>query len=417
VLSGFERFVALRYLWSAKGREDGRSFLRFVTYVAIGGVALGVAALLLSLAIVRGFSNEITDKILGFGAHVQVRSYLQDEPLSNAAELRRDLQSIEGVRRATGILEEVVLLRRSDTAIDGVVLRGSDELPPYFEGRMRSGRLELESDGASPSLVVGSDLAERLGLGVGDTVTLFAFRESSGNGGLQMRRPGVKQFAVTGIYETSLTNVDDTYIFTNLKTARSLFDEAPDVVSRFDVRVGDVSSVDSLAAQIEDRFGFPVAARSIYQVQPYSSLFAWVDLQQNIIPLVIGVIVVVAAFNIIGTLLMMILEKTREVGIMQSLGASRQGLKRLFLLIGLLIGAVGAAIGSAVAVGLGFLQQRFELIPLPAEAYYITTAPIELNPIDFLIVNVVAIALCCLAAYIPARVAARIEPVRAIRFR
>jgi lipoprotein-releasing system permease protein len=187
-------------------------------------------------------------------------------------------------------------------------------------------------------------------------------------------------------------------------------------VSRFDVTVRDISSVDSVAAQLESNLGFPASARTIYQIQPYSSLFAWVDLQQGIIPLVIGVIVIVAAFNIVGTLLMMILEKTREIGVLQSLGASQKMLKRLFLALGLLIGAVGTLFGSALALSLGLIQKQFGIIPLPAEAYYMTTAPIQLNPLDYLVVGGITLLLCCLAAYIPARVAARIEPVRAIRF-
>jgi lipoprotein-releasing system permease protein len=141
-----------------------------------------------------------------------------------------------------------------------------------------------------------------------------------------------------------------------------------------------------------------------------------VNLQQSIIPLVIGVIVLVGAFNIIGALLMMILEKTREIGILQSLGTSQRTLKRVFLTLGLLIGGIGTTIGAALAVTLGYLQQQFELIPLPAEAYYMTTAPIELNPLDYVVVGVVTLVLCGLAAYIPARVAARVEPVQAIRF-
>jgi lipoprotein-releasing system permease protein len=226
----------------------------------------------------------------------------------------------------------------------------------------------------------------------------------------------VKQFTVAGTFETSLSNIDDNFVFTDLSTARRLVGMPSGTVSRFDVSVRDISEVDSVAAQIKSQIGFPATANTIYELQPYASLFAWVELQQGIIPLVIGVIVLVGAFNIIGALLMMILEKTREIGVLQSLGTSQRTLKRLFLTLGLLIGAVGTAIGSGLALTLGLIQQQFQIIPLPAEAYYMTTAPIELNPIDYVFVSVLTLALCGLAAYIPARVAARVEPVRAIRF-
>lgn len=420
VLSSFERFVAFRYLWGAEGREEGRSFLRFVIYVSVGGVAVGVAALLLALAIVRGFSQEITNKIYGFGAHIQVQSYVQDKPLSDSESLQRQLGDMEGVTDVSPVVQHLVLLRQSETSIDGVMMLGTQSVPSYMEGRVVEGEFRLTAtDDDQPPIVIGIDLAERLGLSVGDRVTAFSLQNAGderSSDALGDQRPRVRQFRVAGIYETALTNIDDTYIFTGLSEARSLAGMGRGEISRLDLTTSDISSADSLAADIENKFGFPISARTIDQIQPYSSLFAWVDLQQSIIPLVIGVIVIVAAFNIIGALLMMILEKTREIGVLQSLGASQRGLKRLFVLVGLLIGISGSVLGSGAAFSLSLVQQRFSIIPLPAEAYYMTTAPIQMNPLDYLLVNGIAIALCALAAYVPARVAARIEPVRAIRF-
>ena len=408
--------MSLRYLWGAEGREEGRSFLRFITYVAIGGVALGVAALLLALAIVRGFSREIESKIVGFGAHIQVTSYVQDQPLDQGSDLRSELAQMDGISEVAPVVEQPVLLRRTDDAIDGVVLLGVEQLPSYLRQRIQKGAFEVHPrDGGHPGLVVGQELASRLGLEVGQLVTTFALREeTSGESSFGVRTPRVKQFRVRGIYDTSLKNIDDVYVFSRVSTARWLGDVPSSSVSRFNVTVEDVSRIDSLAAQIENRFGFPVSARTIYQ--QYAGLFAWVDLQQSIIPLVIGVIVIVAAFNIIGTLLMLILEKTREIGILKSLGTSGEALKRLFLVLGLFIGTVGTGVGSIVALCLALVQQQFGIISLPAEAYYMSTAPIGLNPLDFVLVGAITVLLCGAAAYVPARVAARVEPVRAIRF-
>ena len=408
--------MSLRYLWGAEGREEGRSFLRFITYVAIGGVALGVAALLLALAIVRGFSREIENKIVGFGAHIQVTSYVQDQPLDQGSDLRSGLAQMDGISGVAPVVEQPVLLRHTDDAIDGVVLLGVEQLPSYLRQRIQKGAFEVHPrDGGHPGLVVGQELASRLGLEVGQLVTAFALREeTSGEPSFGVRAPRVKQFRVRGIYDTSLKNIDDVYVFSRVSTARWLGDVPSSSVSRFNVTVEDVSRIDSLAAQIENRFGFPVSARTIYQ--QYAGLFAWVDLQQSIIPLVIGVIVIVAAFNIIGTLLMLILEKTREIGILKSLGTSGEALKRLFLVLGLLIGTVGTGVGSIVALCLALVQQQFGIISLPAEAYYMSTAPIGLNPLDFVLVGAITVLLCGAAAYVPARVAARVEPVRAIRF-
>jgi lipoprotein-releasing system permease protein len=386
--------------------------------VAIGGVALGVAALLLSLAIVRGFSQEITNKIIGFGSHIQVQSYFRDRPLEDASALQEKILATDGVRRAAPIVDDVVLLRQSDRSIDGVRLLGAATAPSYLARHVTRGSFRLApSDAQASPLVVGASLADRLGLEVGARVTAFSLRRTQEGGApTQMRPPRVRQFEVAGIFETSLSNIDDNFAFTGLSTARSLVGLSPGTVTRFDVTVREIGAVDSVAARVDRAVGFPASARTIYEIQPYASLFAWVDLQQGIIPLVIGVIVIVAAFNIIGTLLMLILEKTREIGVLQSLGTSQTTLKRLFLALGLCIGAVGTGIGSITALTLGGIQQQFELIPLPAEAYYMTTAPIALNPVDYLLVGGVTLVLCGLAAYIPARVAARVEPVRAIRF-
>lgn len=406
--------MAFRYLWGAEGQAEGHSFLRFITYVAIGGIALGVGALLLALSIVRGFSQEIESKIVGFGAHVQVRSYLQDSPLEPADQLQERLRTLPEVERVAPVAESFILLRRSREAIDGVALFGADAPPPYLTDRVVAGSFSFASDSLQrPGLVLGQQLAQRLNLKVGDTVTAFSVNDPSG-ASTGMLQPRVKQFHVAGLYETSLATIDELYVFTGLNTARQLMGMPPDAVTHFDLTVRNVSRADSVAAQIEREFGFPVGAQTIFE--RFQGLFAWVNLQQGIIPLVISVIVIVAAFNIVGTLLMMILEKTREIGVMGSLGASGRTMRRLFLTLGVLIGLVGTAIGELLALALGLIQQKFEVIPLPAEAYYMTSAPVELSPVDFVLVAGVSLTLCALAAYIPARVASRIEPVEAIRF-
>jgi lipoprotein-releasing system permease protein len=228
-------------------------------------------------------------------------------------------------------------------------------------------------------------------------------------------RPRIRQFRVAGVYETSLAHYDDILVYVHIDEARKLLEYADTEVSRFDVSVTDLSRVEHVAREIEDQMGFPVIAHTIFQV--FSSLFAWVNLQESIIPLLIGIIVLVAAFNIVGTLFMIILEKSSELGVLSSMGATKTQLRRLFLSLGLSIGAVGVLVGSVLALVLAVLQKKFEIIPLPAESYYMSTAPVSLSPLDFLLVAVVTLLLCVLAAYIPARVGSNIEPVRVMRFR
>jgi lipoprotein-releasing system permease protein len=422
--------MAWRYLRGAEGRAgEGRGFLRFITYVSIGGVAVGVAALLLALAIVRGFSSEIEEKITGFGAHVQVRSLL-GEPLEKTDSLRGQLAALDHVQKVAPVVEQLVILRHSRNQIDGVALWGTRTPPGYLRQRVTAGRFAFAADSAGrPGAVVGAALARRLGLSVGDVVTIFSMPEgaaadaavnSGQSGGLTsepsaMQAPRVKQFHINGIFETSLADFDDLYVFTGIDATRDLTSTGANKATRLDLTLDRVARADSVAAQIREQFDFPVNAATIYQV--FSGLFAWVNLQESITPLVIGVIILVAAFNIISTLLMLMVEKTREMGVLRSLGASGKGIQRLFVGLGLLIGTVGTALGAFLALALGLLQKRYEIIPLPAEAYYMTTAPVELRLLDFVLVSVVAVLLCAAASYVPARAAARLDPVRAIQFR
>ncbi|HEX7069545.1 MAG TPA: FtsX-like permease family protein [Rhodothermales bacterium] len=410
----FERYMAARYLRDI-GRGEGRRFLRFVMYVAVGGVAVGVAALLLSLSIVRGFSSEIREKIVGFGAHVQVESY-QDAPLTDAGERLRVILEQPHVVDVAPVIQQFVLLRRAERDVDGVILWGTDAVPPYLETQLVAGSVDLTTDSLGrPGLVVGQKLADLLGLEVGDLATAFSMRNSEPDGGLSASRPRVKQFRITGVYETDLHNFDELFVFAGSRATRDFLEVADDAVTRFDVTLDDPAYAQTVALALEDELGFPVMARTIFEV--YHGLFAWIRLQESIIPVVISVIVIVAAFNIMGTLLMIILEKTREMGVLASLGSSRRSIRRLFLWLGVLIGVSGTLIGEVTALVLALIQQRFKVIPLPAEAYYMNTAPIELYAPDFVLVAVVALVLCALSAYVPARVASAIDPVRAIRFR
>jgi lipoprotein-releasing system permease protein len=405
----FETFVAMRYLRDRSARREGRGFVRFVMTVGIGGVAVGVAALLIALSIVHGFSLEIKDKIEGLGAHLQVESQT-DAPLGNSAAMLSDIRSIEGVVDVRAVAADFVLLRRSATDIDGVVMSGVDRLPPYLAEHITQGQPDI-SDGNS--MLVGKTLAQIQGLDLGDRVTVFAF-SGAHDGGTISAKPRVRQFQVSGIFETSLEDFDETFVFTDLGSARQLLELQETMVTRLDVSVGDDANRLLIREEIESRFGFPVMVRTIEEV--HRSLFAWIQLQESIIPVVIGFIVLVAVFNIGGILLMIVMEKTRSIGVMVSMGATRRSIRRLVLTLSGLIGSVGVLIGSFVALALAVIQKKFAVIPLPADAYYMSTAPIELQLVDFLIVGLSTLTLCLLFAYIPARFAARLDPIRVIRF-
>ncbi len=409
----FKIFIAWRYLRGAQGGESGRKFLKLISYIAVGGVSLGVATLLLALSVVRGFSEEIEIKITGFGAHVQVEN-IRQAPLDQAPELITEIRKHEGIVSVQPVVTEFVLLRRSSQDIDGVGLWGTDRLPVYLEGNLiqGSGSFELVT---TPHLIIGNRLAKNLGLSIGDHVTLLSTRNLSNTQALLASRPSIKQFVVTGIYETALSDFDQTYVFTDINTARQLLDYTTEQVSRFDVMLQDVTAAQSVARLLEESLGLGILARSIFEI--YRGLFAWVDLQEAIIPLIIGVLILVAAFNVMGTLLMIVLEKAREIGILASMGASQRDIRWLYLHLGFFIGGLGTVIGLLLAWGLGAIQLHYGIIGLPAEAYYMDTAPVSMHVSDFVLVAVVSLLLCLGASYFPARTASRILPLRVLRFR
>lgn len=408
----FQRFIALRYLTGKTTGREGSKFVRFVIYASVAGVALGVATLLLAISITRGFSVEIENKIIDFGSHVQVESFL-DAPLGETEDYVARLQAIPDVVDVSPVVLEFALLRTS-TDIDGIALWGTSHHSRLLSEYLVEGSLlPFDPEHAKPSIVISRSQSEKLGVGVGGVVTCFSMREGTGESILTVR-PRVKQFSITGIYDTGFTEVDDRFAFVAIEDARALLGYRDDESTRFDVRLKDISAADSAVARIDAQIGFPTMSRTVFEV--HRNIFAWVGLQESMIPLVLGVIIVVAAFNIVGTLLMLVLEKTGEIGILQSMGATRKSVRSAFIWLGLLIGGLGIALGEALAFLAAYVQKRWGVIPLPRETYFMDTAPILLDGLDFIVVAVIALALCVVAGYAPARVASRIDPVRTIRF-
>lgn len=408
----FSRFLALRYLRGTTGQQ-GERFLRAVLYIAVGGVALGVAALVLALAIVRGFRGEIEQKIIGFGAHIQVEN-LQDAPILPEEFDAATLGTVPGVTQVAPAVLDFILLRRSERQTEGISIWGVEAPPPYLVRSVADGAFDFAPDAEGrPGVVVGKGLARHLGLRVGDQVVGITLPSPGQMGMGETSR--FKPFHVAGIYETALADFDDVYVFAGIETARDLLGLPDGAVSRYDLTLSNVQDAPQTVALVQKLLPTSLQARSIYDI--YASLFAWVRLQQSIVPVVISVIVIVAAFNIIGVLLMFGLEKAPDVGILASMGASGKMIRRVFLRLGLAIGLLGTTIGAVLAVGFAAVQQRFGVIRLPAEAYFLDRAPVDVEPLDLLIVAAVTVALCVLAAWLPARFASKTDPLRVLRFR
>ena len=402
----YTRFIAKRYLRSR--RND--SFFSFITAIATLGVMLGTATLIVALCVLGGFENEITEKVVGFTGHVQIRGF-QNQPLGNYTENAALIERTLSVVRSVSPFVEREALIRSRQGVDGILLKGID--PVLDNGATRryivSGVYDLNRvQGGFAKVIIGRRLAAKLAVDIGDKVAVFAVGRL-----LEAGQARVMQFRITGLYESGMSEYDDVYAFTDLTDAQTLF-QIGHAVSGYDLMLSHADSAAAVADRIGDLLGYPHYARTVFQT--YRNFFSWIELQKALVPIILFLIIVVATVNIIGTLLMMVLDKVREIGVLAALGATRGGVMRIFLRQGFTIALSGTALGNMLALLLCYLQLQFRFFSLPSDIYFMTSVPILMKPAYFLGVSVVSIALSMLSALIPARLAARLDPVNAIRF-
>jgi lipoprotein-releasing system permease protein len=405
----FEWFVARRYFKS--NRKDA-SFLSFIKMMAIGGVALGAAGLLIALSIVQGFQNVIEEKILGFGTHFTIETY-SDMPIFRADTLVTYLETLPHIDLVQPVIYGQGLIqagqRVEGTFIKGVPAETGDlsDIRNYIT----TGRYDLgiQSSGRY-GIVLGNRLARSLNAEIGNLIAVYAIQGTPSPGNL----PEIQQFELTGIYQTGIDRFDDVFALVPIERARVLFSMRNPSASMIDIRVNELSNIPIVAEILRERIDFPYYSQSIYQ--RYSNIFAWINLQAQTIPLVIGVLVLVAAFNLIGTILMMVLERVRDIGILKTMGTPDKKIRNIFLLEGVLVGLIGLTIGITLAVAFNYVQAVYEIIPLSEENYYMSTAPVYPRLRDFVIVGVITMTLCVVASWFPARVAARIDPLQVTNF-
>ena len=295
--------------------------------------------------------------------------------------------------------------------MDGILLKGIDTQRDVSQTRkyIVEGNYDLVRDpGSLPKIVLGRKLASRLSLHAGDKVAVFGVGQ-----GIDRSQMKVMQFMISGIYESGMSEYDDVFAFTDLADGQKIF-QCGDAVTGLEVLVANTNSLDQVADSIQELLGYPYYARTMYQT--YRNLFSWIELQKKPIPIILGLVTIVATVNIIGTLLMMVLDKTRDIGVLMSIGATRWVVARIFLRQGLVISAIGTFLGNALALAVCSAQMEFKFFSLPSDIYFMSSVPVLLRVEDFLLVSVISIGLSMVCALIPARLASRLLPVNAIRF-
>lgn len=367
---------------------------------------LGTAALIITLSVLDGFEHEIKTKVVEFTSHIEVQGY-QNLPLRDYQQsIEKVKKEIPGITMIAPFAAREGMIRSRET-VDGVFLKGIDTHDNILFSRnhLVAGTF---IDSAS-QIVVGKKLAIRLNVQIGDKLVVFALPRGTSQG----FQPKAMQFRLVGIYESGMAEFDDIYAYTNLSDAQRLF-QLDNAVTGYDVLVNDLNHVDEIAESIQDTLGYPHYARTVFQT--YRNLFSWVELQKKLSPLLLSLIILVATVNIIGTMLMFVLEKAKAIAVLKSLGAGPKLIRKIFALEGLTIGVIGILLGNVLAYIVCWIQMTFNVLSLPSDIYYMNSVPILLQMQNFIGVTVVAFVLCFLATLIPARAAARLHPITIFRF-
>ncbi|HLF13444.1 MAG TPA: ABC transporter permease [Bacteroidota bacterium] len=402
---GVSWFIARRFFMTARRS----ALLSFISTIAIAGVCLGTAALIIALSILDGFEREIKEKVISFTSHIHVTGY-GNKPLDDPGRSVGLIGAVPGIRSVMPYAAREGMIR-SRQGVEGVYLKGIDTTRD--DGRLRAqvtgGGYFSGAAGPVAQVVIGKSLAWKLGVSPGDTVFVFALA-GEGAAGLS---PRGKKFVVAGTFESGMTEYDEVFAATTLDAAGDLF-RLSGRVTGFDVMVDDLARIDTIAAGIESALGYPHAARSVFSV--YRNLFSWAELQKQLSPILLSLIVIVATVNIVGTVLMFVLEKSREIGVLKSMGAGVAMIRKIFLYQGVLIGAAGVLLGNLVALVLLWIQAEYAPLSLPADIYYMNTVPVMFDPWNFVIVSALTLLLSYLTTIIPAHAAGRTDPVKIFRF-
>ena len=404
----FEFFVALRYLLARRKQ----AFISLISLISTLGVTVGVMALVIALALMTGLQGELRDRILGSTAHVYVWKTGGIEDYQ--ADVRR-LAGVAGVAAAGPAILGKALIS-SDRSDQFITIKGVDPVLERKVTDIQRSMLRGKLDDLQPAsedqpggILLGRDLATQLGADVGDTVTLITPSGTLSPMGMMTRPRRVK---VVGIYSLGLYEFDAAYGFVSLPFAQRLvMREAPDLL---EVRVTDIYNAPEIANRITSELGAQYVAQDWADMN--RPLFSALWLEKMAISITIGLIVMVAALNIIASLILLVMEKSRDIAILKTMGTSSRRIMQIFMLQGLIIGLVGTAVGATLGYALCWVLDRYKLIQIPMDVYQVSHVPFVVEPLDFTIVILSAVLICFVATLYPSRQASRLDPVQALRF-
>ena len=411
----YSLFIASRYLTS----RSKRTFISIISFMSVLGVAIGVAALVIVMSVYNGVTEEMREKILGANPHVMVMATqagaFGPEAARGEGEVIERIRETPGVVSATPFLYAEVLLSTPQGAT-GLVVRGIDpvsagESMPLLH-HLESGSVEdLVRESGPAGMIVGHDLARRFNLRVGSRVNLVSPAGQRTTAGFV---PKLRSFRVVGVFKSGMSDFDSRLAYVSLGAAQDLMGYPDGHVSGVEAFVKNPYDARGIAKDVAERLGSPFYSRNWIDMN--ANLFAALQLERFGMFIVLLMVILVGSFSIITSLVMLVMEKTKDIAILMSMGATASGVRRIFMLQGAIIGAVGTSIGYVLGIVLALLLKKYQFIELPPGVYMMDTLPVIIDPVDLLVIGAVSMLLCFVATIYPARQAARLVLAEALRY-
>ena len=403
----FEFFIARRYL-TAKRKQ---AFISVITFISVLGITIGVMALIIAIALITGFQGDIQDKLLGSTSHIMV-SDLAREGLKDYPQLMSKIRNINGIRSVSPVGYDTVLIRGPSLS-SGAMLKGID-----FDLERKNSRWlrELERgkipapDSKREGILLGREIAVSIGAGIGDIVEVLTSSSRLSPIGPIPKR---KRVVVTGIFKTGLYEFDSSTALIWLGAAQK-FLGLEEGISYIQIKIDNIFQASKIADKIREII--PPLAYVMTWMELNKSLFSALKLEKNIMFLTIALIVFVAALNIIATLILMVMEKTRDIGILIAMGATAQNIKKIFFIQGAMIGIIGTTAGVVLGRIWCWLANTFELIKVPVDIYQISFVPFYIKPFDLILIIGVALLISFLSTLFPSHRASKVNPVTALKY-
>ncbi|KAA5543458.1 ABC transporter permease [Adhaeribacter rhizoryzae] len=399
-----------RYISSKITDSGTESFTASVTKIAIISIAIGLAIMIVSFSILEGFRNQIQSKIFSFAAHIQVSKYdtnnsFEGDPVSSLA-IEKDLKGIAEIQTKQPYAFKTAIAKGSDEVL-GIIIKGVDKT--YDLGPMRGNLVEgktitFTDTAASNEIMVSRQIADKLRLHIGDKATFYFIQNP----------PRARRFTVTGIYKTGLEEFDQAYVIADLQHIRDLNRWDDTLAGGYEIVLKDFAKIDTVANVIFDKMDYDLQLEKI--TDQYAQLFDWMKLLKKNVIIFLILIIFVATFNMISTVFIMILERTNMIGLLKALGATDPQIREIFFFKGLSLTLKGLFWGNVIALSFCYLQDRFKIIPLDPENYYMDTVPINWNFGVIVLLNAITLILTMLSIIIPTLMITRIKPVTAIKF-